>query len=129
MSGSNDNEVRSENDSGIWSREPVTKKLPTRSEKLWNLQVIPCIFDKIMPNTQVPKPRIEPGPSTMDVPHQEISRPRNDAERKDPPEQDNIDFAEAWAMLSLGVSVIVILICIFLCVNIVKIGLMTWIGN
>lgn len=65
----------------------------------------------------------------MDTPHKEIRGPRKDSERKDSLEHDNIDFAEAWAMLSLGVSVIVILICIFLCVNIVKIELMTWVGN
>lgn len=129
MSGSNNNKVRSENDSGIWSREPVTKKLPTRSEKLWNLRIIPCIFGIAMLNTPAPKTWLELGLSTMDAHHKEISGLRNDAECKDSLEHDNIDFAEAWAMLSIGVSVIVIVICIFLCVNIVKIELMTWVGN
>lgn len=50
-------------------------------------------------------------------------------ERRDSSECDRIDFAEGWGMLSLGVSVLVIAVCIFLCVNIIKIEVMNWVGR
>lgn len=53
----------------------------------------------------------------------------HDPERRDSSKCDRIDFAEGWGMLSLGVSVLVIAVCIFLCVNIIKIEIANWVGR